>query len=98
MRLSEVLVRPRITEKANGQMEKQNRYTFVVDKRANKLEIKAAVEEFYNVKVAEVNTIVMPAKSKSRFTKAGFISGRKPSFKKAVVTLAEGETIDLFAF
>jgi|SRR5690606_30037666 len=98
MRLSEVLVRPRITEKVNGQMEKQNRYTFVVDKRANKLEIKAAVEDFYNVKVAEVNTIVMPAKSKSRFTKAGFISGRKPSFKKAVVTLAEGETIDLFAF
>jgi large subunit ribosomal protein L23 len=98
MRLSEVLVRPRITEKVNGQMEKQNRYTFVVDKRANKLEIKAAVEEFYNVKVAEVNTIVMPAKSKSRFTKAGFISGRKPSFKKAVVTLDEGETIDLFAF
>ncbi len=98
MRLSEVLLRPRITEKVNEQMEKQNRYTFVVDKRANKLEIKAAVEEFYNVKVKEVNTVVMPAKSKSRFTKAGFISGRKPSFKKAVVTLAEGETIDLFAF
>lgn len=79
-------------------MEKQNRYTFVVDKRANKLEIKAAVEEFYGVKVKEVNTIIVPAKSKSRFTKAGFISGRKPSFKKAVVTLAEGENIDLFAF
>jgi len=98
MRLSEILVRPKITEKVNGQMEKQNRYTFIVDKRANKLEIKAAVEEFYNVKVKDVNTIVVPAKSKSRFTKAGFISGRKPSFKKAVVTLAEGENIDLFAF
>ena len=98
MRLSEVLLRPKVTEKVNGQMEKQNRYTFVVDKRSNKLEIKAAVEEFYNVKVANVNTIVVPAKSKSRFTKAGFISGRKPSFKKAVVTLVEGETIDLFAF
>ncbi|PSK94824.1 50S ribosomal protein L23 [Taibaiella chishuiensis] len=98
MRLSEVLLRPKVTEKVNGQMEKQNRYTFVVDKRSNKLEIKAAVEEFYNVKVAQVNTIVVPAKSKSRFTKAGFISGRKPSFKKAVVTLVEGETIDLFAF
>lgn len=98
MRVSEVLVRPRVTEKVNGQMEKQNRYTFVVDKRSNKLEIKAAVEEFYNVKVTGVNTVVMPAKSKSRFTKAGFISGRKPSFKKAVVTLAEGENIDLFAF
>lgn len=98
MRLSDVLVRPKITEKVNGQMEKENRYTFVVDKRSNKLEIKAAVEEFYNVKVKEVNTMVMPAKSKSRFTKAGFIAGRKPSFKKAVVTLVEGENIDLFAF
>ncbi len=79
-------------------MEKQNRYTFVVDKRSNKLEIKEAVEEFYNVKVVDVNTIVVPAKSKSRFTKAGFIAGRKPSYKKAVVTLAEGDNIDLFAF
>ncbi len=98
MRVSEVLIRPRITEKANVQMEKENRYTFVVDKRSNKLEIKAAVEEFYNVKVQDVHTVVVPAKSKSRFTKAGFISGRKPSYKKAIVTLEEGENIDLFAF
>jgi large subunit ribosomal protein L23 len=95
MRLQEVLVRPVITEKVNGQMEKENRYTFVVDKRSNKLEIKEAVEDFYNVKV---NTIIVPAKNKSRFTKAGFVKGRKPSYKKAVVTLAEGETIDLFSF
>jgi large subunit ribosomal protein L23 len=98
MRTSEILLRPKVTEKVNGQMEKENRYTFVVDKRANKLEIKAAVEEFYNVKVADVNTIVMPAKSKSRFTKAGYIQGRKPSIKKAVVTLVKGDNIDLFAF
>lgn len=98
MRVSEILIRPRITEKANAQMEKQNRYTFVVDKRSNKLEIKTAVEEFYNVKVQDVHTVVVPAKSKSRFTKAGFISGRKPSYKKAIVTLEEGENIDLFAF
>lgn len=98
MRTSEILIRPRVTEKVNQQMEKENRYTFVVDKRANKLEIKDAVESFYNVKVAEVNTIIIPAKSKSRFTKAGFIQGRKPGFKKAIVTLAEGESIDLFAF
>jgi len=98
MRLSEVLIRPKVTEKVNSQMEQQNRYTFVVDKRSNKLEIKEAVEEFYNVKVLDVRTIVVPAKSKSRFTKAGFISGRKPSYKKAVVTLAEGDNIDLFAF
>ncbi|MBL7705970.1 MAG: 50S ribosomal protein L23 [Taibaiella sp.] len=98
MRLQEVLVRPVITEKVNGQMEKENRYTFVVDKRSNKLEIKEAVESFYSVKVNEVNTIVVPAKNKSRFTKAGFVKGRKPSYKKAIVTLAEGETIDLFSF
>lgn len=97
MKLSQVLVRPVITEKVNGQMEKNNRYTFVVDKRSNKLEIKEAVEDFYNVKVANVNTIVVPAKSKSRFTKAGYVQGRKPSYKKAVVTLLAGETIDLFS-
>ncbi|MNS14967.1 50S ribosomal protein L23 [compost metagenome] len=97
MRLSEVLVRPVITEKVNGQMEKQNRYTFVVDKRSNKLEIKEAVENFYNVKVEEVNTMVVPAKNKSRFTKAGYVQGRKPAYKKAVVTLLGGETIDLFS-
>lgn len=94
---SEILVRPRLTEKVNGQMEKENRYTFVVDKRANKIEIKNAVEEFFNVKVSEVNTIVVPAKNKSRFTKTGVVSGRKPSYKKAIVTLLEGETIDLFS-
>lgn len=98
MRISEVLVRPRLTEKVNLQMEKDNRYTFVVDKRANKIEIKNAVEEFFNVKVSNVNTIVVPAKAKSRFTKAGLVSGRKPSIKKAIVTLQEGETIDLFSF
>lgn len=98
MRTSEILIRPRITEKVNAQMEKMNRYTFVVDKRANKDEIKNAVEEFYSVKVANVNTSVVPAKNKSRFTKSGFVSGRKQGFKKAIVTLVEGDTIDLFEF
>lgn len=98
MRTSEILIRPRITEKVNTQMEHMNRYTFVVDKRANKDEIKNAVEEFYSVKVANVNTSVVPAKNKSRFTKTGFVSGRKQGFKKAIVTLVEGDTIDLFEF
>lgn len=98
MRTSEVLIRPRITEKVNAQMEKMNRYTFVVDKRANKDEIKKAVEAFYSVKVANVNTAISPAKNKSRFTKTGFVSGRKQGFKKAIITLAEGENIDLFEF
>jgi large subunit ribosomal protein L23 len=97
MKLSEVLIRPVITEKVNLQMERSGRYTFVVGKQANKLEIKKAVEEFYGVKVAEVNTAVVPAKSKTRFTKAGLLSGRKPSYKKAIITVAPGETIDLFA-
>jgi len=97
MKLTDVLVRPVITEKVNSQMEKSGRYTFVVGKSANKLEIKKAVEGFYGVKVAEVNTMVVPAKSKTRYTKAGFLSGRKPAYKKAVVTLQAGESIDLFS-
>jgi large subunit ribosomal protein L23 len=97
MKLTDVLVRPVITEKVNNQMELSGRYTFVVDKRANKLEVKKAVEEFYGVKVEDVNTVVVPGKRKSRFTKAGFISGVKPSYKKAIVTLAEGDSIDLFS-
>lgn len=96
MKLADVLVKPVITEKVNLQMEEEGRYTFVVDKKANKLEIKKAVEEFYGVQVENVNTIVVPGKSKTRFTKAGFIDGVKPSYKKAIVTLAEGDSIDLF--
>jgi len=97
MKLADVLVRPVLTEKVNSQMEKSGRYTFEVDKKANKLEIKKAVEEFYGVKVAEVNTVIVPGKNKTRFTKAGFLKGVKPSYKKAVVTLAEGDSIDLFS-
>jgi large subunit ribosomal protein L23 len=97
MKLADVLVRPVITEKVNNQMERSGRYSFVVDKKANKLEIKKAVEEFYGVKVEDVNTIVVPGKRKARFTKAGFIQGIKPSYKKAVIKLAEGESIDLFS-
>jgi large subunit ribosomal protein L23 len=78
-------------------MEKLGRYTFRVDKRANKLEIKNAVEQFYGVKVTDVRTMVVPGKNKTRYTKAGFLQGVKPSYKKAIVTLAEGDTIDLFA-
>jgi large subunit ribosomal protein L23 len=96
MKLSDVLVKPILSEKANKQAEKENRYAFVVDRKANKLEIKRAVKEFYGVEVAAVNTSVIPGKTKSKFTKAGYITGRKPAKKKAVVTLAEGEVIDLY--
>jgi len=68
-----------------------------VSRKANKLEIKRAVESFYGVTVVDVNTAVAPGKNKSRFTKAGVISGRKPAFKKAFVTVAEGDNIDLYS-
>jgi large subunit ribosomal protein L23 len=97
MKLSEILIKPILTEKANGQQEKLRRYAFKVDRRANKLEIKKAVQEFYGVSVIDVNTVVVPGKNKTRYTKAGFIKGQKPAYKKALVTVAEGETIDLYA-
>ena len=96
MKLTDVLLRPVISEKVNAQMERSGRYTFVVGRAANKLEVKKAVEEFYGVKVADVNTTVVPAKRKTRMTKAGLLEGSKPSYKKAIVTLVKGETIDLF--
>ncbi|MBP9098412.1 MAG: 50S ribosomal protein L23 [Ferruginibacter sp.] len=96
MKLSDVLLKPILSEKANKQSEKMNRYTFIVDRKANKLEIKKAVEQFYGVQVENVNTLVMPSKQKAKYTKAGFIVGRKPAKKKALVTVAEGETIDLY--
>lgn len=96
MKAADVLIAPILTEKVNGQMEKSSRYTFEVAKRANKLEVKKAIEEFYGVKVEDVNTIIVPAKNKSRFTKAGVLRGRKSGYKKAVITLAEGDSIDLF--
>ena len=98
MKLSDVLIKPILSEKANNQQEKLRRYAFRVDKKANKLEIKRAVENFYGVTVTDVNTVVAPAKSKTRYTKAGFIAGQKSSYKKAFVTgtlLSDMNTYDL---
>lgn len=97
MKLSEVLVKPILTEKANAQQEKLRRYAFRVNRKANKLEIKKAVEEFYGVTVTDVNTSVVPGKMKTRSTKAGYIQGRKSAYKKAMVTIAESESIDLYS-
>jgi large subunit ribosomal protein L23 len=74
-----------------------NRYGFIVDKSANKIEIKKAVEEMYSVSVTSVNTMNYSGKEKTRYTKSGIISGRTNSFKKAIVTLAEGDKIDFFS-
>jgi large subunit ribosomal protein L23 len=97
MQLAEVLIKPILTEKANAQQERLKRYAFKVNRKANKLEIKKAVEDFYGVTVTDVNTLVAPGKNKTRFTKAGYIKGVRPAYKKALVTLAEGDTIDLYA-
>ncbi|MBN2615485.1 MAG: 50S ribosomal protein L23 [Bacteroidales bacterium] len=92
-----VLLKPVITEKMTAKGEKLNQYGFIVDKKANKIQIKTAIEDLYNVQVVSVNTMNYSGKSKQRYTKAGILSGRTKAFKKAVVTLADGETIDFFS-
>ena len=94
----EVLIKPLITEKMTAVTEKfPNRFGFIVDKRADKGQIKNAVEEMYDVSVESVRTMVYLGKQKTRYTRTGFQSGRKNSFKKAIVTLAEGQTIDFYS-
>jgi large subunit ribosomal protein L23 len=97
MRSSEVLIKPILTEKANAQQDKLRRYAFRVARKANKLEIKKAVEDFYGVNVVDVNTLVVPGKNKTRYTKKGFTKGQKQAYKKAFITVAEGENIDLYS-
>jgi len=94
--MDSILIRPVITEKASANAEERNRYTFVVDKKANKVEIKKAVEAAYNVNVENVRTIIVPAKRIVRYTKAGMLEGKKSSFKKAIVDVRSGESIDIY--
>ena len=93
----DILIKPIVTEKMTMLGESLNRYGFVVDTRANKLQIKSAIEEMYGVSVEAVNTMRYLGKKKSRFTKSGVIQGRANAFKKAIVTLAEGEKIDFYS-
>ncbi|MBO8477282.1 MAG: 50S ribosomal protein L23 [Bacteroidetes bacterium] len=92
-----IIIKPIVTEKMTVQGEKLNRYGFIVDREANKLQIKAAVEQMYNVTVASVNTLNYHGKRKSRFTKAGVLRGRMNHYKKAYVTLAGEDKIDFYA-
>ncbi len=92
----QVLVRPAITEKSEMLAENENKYTFIVDKRADKGQIKDAVQDMYNVTVQHINTNIIPAKRKLKSTKAGYVMGGKPAYKKAVVTVAEGDIIDYY--
>ena len=92
-----ILLKPIVTEKLTAETDKRNRYGFIVDRSANKIEIKNAVEQAYGVSVASVNTVNYHGKRKSRYTKAGILRGRMNHFKKAYVTLAGEDKIDFYA-
>lgn len=93
----DILIKPIVTEKMTAQAESLKRYGFVVARKANKIQIKNAVEEMYGVNVVSVNTMIYAGKGKSRFTRTGAITGRTNTVKKAIVTLADGETIDFYS-
>lgn len=91
-----VLIKPLVTEKVSA-MNEHGKYGFVVEKTANKVQIKNEVEKTYGVTVESVNTMVYPGRSKSRYTKSGVIKGKTPSYKKAIVQVADGEIIDFYS-
>ncbi|MEO9478074.1 MAG: 50S ribosomal protein L23 [Cyclobacteriaceae bacterium] len=91
-----VLIKPLVTEKVSA-LNEQGKYGFVVSRKANKVEIKKEVEKTYGVTVESVNTMVQAGKSKSRYTKSGVIEGKKPTYKKAIVKVAEGDIIDFYS-
>lgn len=93
----EVIIKPILTEKMTDRGEKLNQYGFIVNREANKIEIRKAVEEMYNVVVTEVNTMIYMGKAKRRYTKAGLLVGRSNHFKKAIVTLKDGDKIDFYS-
>ena len=92
-----IIIKPIVTEKMTDQGEKLNRYGFIVDRKANKIQIKAAVEQMYSVSVADVNTVNYHGKKKARYTKSGMLRGRMNHFKKAYVTLAGDDKIDFYS-
>ena len=92
-----IIIKPIVTEKMTAAGEKLNRYGFQVERTAGKVEIKKAVEEMYNVQVESVNTLIVAPKQKQRWTKSGLLRGEKQAYKKAIVTLKEGKTIDFYS-
>ena len=92
-----VLIKPLITEKMTELSEKRGQYGFVVERTANKIDIRKAIETQYNVTVTSVNTMLYTGKSKKRYTKGAILDGRSNHFKRAVVTVAQGDVIDFYA-
>ena len=91
-----ILIKPLVTEKMTELMERENKYGFVVDYNTNKIEIAKAIEKKFEVNVVSVNTIRYKGKTKTQFTKRGRFTGKTPRFKKAIITIKEGQTLDLF--
>lgn len=94
--MNNILIKPLVTEKMSALMESENKYGFIVNYNANKIEIAKAIEKRFEVDVLAVNTIRYKGKIKTQFTKKGRFSGKTPQFKKAIITLKEDQTIDLF--
>jgi len=93
----DILIKPLVTEKMTAQSEKLNRFGFIVNRRARRDQIKIAIEQLYGVNVEAVNTMIYGSKTKSRYTKSGVQKGKTSAFKKAIITLAEGQTIDFYS-
>ncbi len=93
----DITIQPIVTEKATKLTEKLNRYTFRVSPQANKYQIKMLVEKLYGIKVVNVNTAVVRGKNKSRWTKSGLLRGKTSAYKKAFITVGEGQTIDFYS-
>jgi len=91
------IIKPLVTEKMTAITEKQNKFGFVVRPEANKEQIKAEVEVVYGVHVVAVNTMIYAGKNKTRYTRSGLLRGRTNAFKKAIVTLKDGEAIDFYS-
>ncbi len=90
-------ITPIVTEKATRLAEQLNRYTFRVSPEANKYQIKDLVEKLYGVHVVKVNTMIVRGKNKSRYTRSGIIKGSTSDYKKAIISVADGETIDFYS-
>ena len=93
----EILKKPLITEKMTWLGEEKNQYGFIIDRNANKIQVKNAVEKMYGVTVVSVNTMTTVGKAKTRYTKTGIYRGQTRPYKKAIVKLAENDTIDFFS-
>ena len=93
----DILIKPIVTEKMNAQQEDLNQYGFIVDRNANKIQIKKAVENFYNITVDSVNTMNYGGKLRRRYTKQGVTTGKKNAYKKAIVKLVDGDSIDFYS-